>query len=80
MVRVDPSLEIPDAELTFVTSRSSGPGGQNVNKVDTRVTLLFDVGQTHRIAFLAEHAGNWPLETIGIDWASPRLTRWYTVE
>jgi len=44
MVRVDPSLEIPDGELTFVTSRSSGPGGQNVNKVDTRVTLLFDVG------------------------------------
>ena len=43
-------------------------------------TLLFDVGQTHRIAFLAEHAGNWPLETIGIDWASPRLTRWYAVE
>jgi ribosome-associated protein len=36
-------LEIPDSELAFVTSRSSGPGGQNVNKVDTRVTLLFDV-------------------------------------
>lgn len=36
-------LEIPEQELTFRYSRSSGPGGQNVNKVATRVTLLFDV-------------------------------------
>lgn len=36
-------LEIPDEELLFTTSRSSGPGGQNVNKVSTRVTLLFNV-------------------------------------
>jgi ribosome-associated protein len=44
MVWVTVDLEIPDAELVFKTSRSSGPGGQNVNKVNTRVTLLFDVG------------------------------------
>lgn len=30
-------------ELQFSTSRSSGPGGQNVNKVNTKVTLKFDV-------------------------------------
>lgn len=30
-------------ELVFSTSRSSGPGGQNVNKVNTKVTLRFDV-------------------------------------
>ena len=30
-------------ELTFTMSRSSGPGGQNVNKVNTKVTLKFDV-------------------------------------
>jgi len=30
-------------ELRFTYSRSSGPGGQYVNRVETRVTLLFDV-------------------------------------
>lgn len=30
-------------ELIFITSRSGGPGGQNVNKVNTKVTLKFDV-------------------------------------
>jgi ribosome-associated protein len=29
------------SELTFTTSRSSGPGGQHVNKLETRVTLRF---------------------------------------
>ena len=41
-------MNIPQAhqllpELVFTTSRSSGPGGQNVNKVNTKVTLKFDV-------------------------------------
>ncbi len=43
MLRVTEDLEIADGELAFTTSRSSGPGGQNVNKVNTRVTLLFDL-------------------------------------
>ena len=30
-------------ELVFCASRSSGPGGQNVNKVNTKVELRFDV-------------------------------------
>ena len=30
-------------ELVFTTSRSSGPGGQNVNKVNSKVTVKFDV-------------------------------------
>lgn len=33
-------------EITFSTSRSSGPGGQNVNKVNSKVTLKFDVLQS----------------------------------
>src|SRR6478609_5108209 len=31
------------SELFFTTSRSSGPGGQNVNKVESKVTLKWDV-------------------------------------
>lgn len=31
------------AELVFTNSRSGGPGGQNVNKVNSKVTVLFDV-------------------------------------
>ena len=32
-----------ETEFTFNTSRSSGPGGQNVNKVNTKVELRFHV-------------------------------------
>jgi ribosome-associated protein len=34
---------IPDADLTWRFSRSSGPGGQYVNTADTRVQLSFDL-------------------------------------
>ncbi|MFL5329517.1 MAG: alternative ribosome rescue aminoacyl-tRNA hydrolase ArfB [Gemmataceae bacterium] len=36
-------IEIPAAELHFIFSRSGGPGGQNVNRRETRVQLSFDV-------------------------------------
>jgi ribosome-associated protein len=32
---------IPESELTFIASRSSGPGGQNVNKVNTKIELRY---------------------------------------
>jgi ribosome-associated protein len=34
---------IPESELVFQASRSSGPGGQNVNKLNTRIVVLFHV-------------------------------------
>jgi ribosome-associated protein len=40
---ITPHVRIPRAELQFRTSRSSGPGGQHVNKVETRVELRFDL-------------------------------------
>ena len=43
MIAVVDGLEIPESELEFAVSRSGGPGGQNVNKVSTRVTLRFNV-------------------------------------
>jgi len=36
-------LSIPVAELGWRFSRSSGPGGQNVNSTDTRVELIFNL-------------------------------------
>jgi ribosome-associated protein len=44
MIPIDDNLAIPEEEVSFVTSRSGGPGGQNVNKLETRVTLRFDLG------------------------------------
>ena len=43
MIDVTKDLSISEDELVFKISRSGGPGGQNVNKVNTRVTLFFDV-------------------------------------
>ena len=34
-------------ELKFSTSRSGGPGGQNVNKVNTKIELRFRVAESH---------------------------------
>jgi ribosome-associated protein len=40
---VNVHLAIPDGELSWSFVRSSGPGGQNVNKVATAVQLRFDL-------------------------------------
>ncbi|MGQ0799065.1 MAG: alternative ribosome rescue aminoacyl-tRNA hydrolase ArfB [Pseudomarimonas sp.] len=46
MLRITPSIAIPDDELVERFVRASGPGGQNVNKVSTAVELRFDVTQS----------------------------------
>ena len=43
MLDIAPDLSIPNEELTERFVRSSGPGGQNVNKVATAVELRFDI-------------------------------------
>jgi ribosome-associated protein len=43
MLEITNNILIPLRELSFTFSRSSKPGGQNVNKVNTRVTLIFDL-------------------------------------
>ena len=45
-VRVRPGVVIPAADLAIRFSRSGGPGGQNVNKVETRVEVRFDLAAT----------------------------------
>ncbi len=45
-IPITATLSIPDHEIEFQFTRSSGPGGQNVNKVSTRVELLFNVSQS----------------------------------
>ena len=43
VIEITDELAIPENEITYTASRSSGPGGQHVNKVSSRVTLRFDV-------------------------------------
>jgi ribosome-associated protein len=45
-LQVRPSVVIPEGELRWRFSRSSGPGGQSVNTTDSRVELSFDVAGT----------------------------------
>lgn len=40
---INDTLTIPETCLRLSPSRSSGPGGQNVNKLNTRITLVFDL-------------------------------------
>jgi ribosome-associated protein len=41
-VLVDEKLQIPDHELSFAFARSSGPGGQNVNKTNSKAVLTWN--------------------------------------
>jgi ribosome-associated protein len=43
-------ISIPEGELVFKASRSSGPGGQNVNKLNTKITLLFNISESKSLS------------------------------
>ncbi len=50
MIIINEQITIHEDELSFTASLSSGPGGQNVNKLNTRITLLFDVANSPSLA------------------------------
>jgi ribosome-associated protein len=43
MISIPPSIEIPEDELEITYARSGGPGGQNVNKVNSKAVLRWSV-------------------------------------
>jgi len=62
-LRLAPGVSVPESALRFQYSRSGGPGGQNVNKVNTRVQLWVPlaaiVGLSERAVLrLREQAGS----------------------
>jgi ribosome-associated protein len=55
MIRLTDSLVISGNDLIYKFSRSTGPGGQNVNKLNTRVTLLFNVSDCRSLTDEQKH-------------------------
>ncbi len=49
MLIVNDKIEIPLSEINFTYARSSGPGGQNVNKVDSKAFLRWNVRKSRFI-------------------------------
>ncbi len=43
MIRINGDIVISEDDIIYRFSRSAGPGGQNVNKLNTRVTLVFNL-------------------------------------
>ncbi len=48
-ILVRPDLTLPASDLSFRAVRASGPGGQNVNKVSSKVELRFDLGRSRAL-------------------------------
>jgi ribosome-associated protein len=63
MLQISTHIAIPDDELHFSFSRSSGPGGQNVNKVSSKATMRWGALASQQLPpgvrerFLAKFAG-----------------------
>ena len=83
-LRIGPRLTIPADELAFETSRSGGPGGQHVNKVETKVTLRWRPGASRvlserlaarltRSGDLAVHASRYRSQSRNLEDARERL-------
>ncbi|MCU0977861.1 MAG: aminoacyl-tRNA hydrolase [Pirellulaceae bacterium] len=62
VLEVTPQIRIPLGELVFTFARSSGPGGQNVNKVNSKATLHWPISSASlpddvRARFVAAFGG-----------------------
>jgi ribosome-associated protein len=63
-LRVTQALVIPASELTESFVRSTGPGGQNVNKVSSKVELRWSPASSAALAALAERDRTWLLSRL----------------
>ena len=54
-LRINSKLEIPANEIQWRFSRSSGSGGQNVNKTESRVEIIFDVRESKTLTPYQKH-------------------------
>ena len=52
---INTKLEIPVNEIQWRFSRSSGAGGQNVNKTDSRVEIIFNVSESKTLTPYHKH-------------------------
>ena len=52
---ISAKVEIPDNEIHWRFSRSSGSGGQNVNKKDSRVEIIFNVNESKSLTAFQKH-------------------------
>lgn len=70
LIRIDDRVSIPLDEMSFRYARSSGPGGQHVQRTETKVELLFDVAHSpslsdgQRQLILSRLAGR--LDSVGV--------------
>jgi ribosome-associated protein len=68
-LKVSDAITIPAAELSWSFARSGGPGGQNVNKVESKVDLRWTPAGSRALAGLDETTRTWLLSRL-----APRLT------
>ena len=68
-VRVNDAILIPAAELTWSFARSGGPGGQNVNKVESKAELRWTPDGSRALANLPQDTRAWLISRL-----APRLT------
>ncbi len=54
-LRIANKLKIPANEIHWRFSRSSGAGGQNVNKTDSRVEIIFNVSESKALSPYQKH-------------------------